>query len=410
MKSIFYGWKITWALAITQTVSYGVLYYGFGVFTKVIEQEFAWSRAETSGAFSLALLISGLLGFVVGSHVDKNGARFLMTMGSIIATAMVFAWSLVVDLKSFYLVQAGIGVAMSAVLYPVAFTVIAVWFRSKRPKAMLVVTFVAGLASTIFIPLETYLLEIMSWREALRVLALIIGLTTIPLHAFIIKRRPADIGLEPDGIKPQTKDLQIMPEIQISRKEAFRSQSFWWYSLSFALSALTINAIATHLVPLLLERGLTSSTVAAAAGSVGLMQLAGRIVFTPLNGRLPLKTISAITFATHTVALIILYTLFSGISVWLFVLFYGIGNGAITLARAALIANSYGAKNFGSISGSMAIFIALTQAIAPIGAGFLHDLAQSYNPVLITLIITSLVASIAVYVAQNQAKNIKRDS
>ena len=410
MKNLFYGWKIIWALAITQTVGYGVLYYGFGVFTKAIEHEFAWSRAQTSGAFSLALLISGLLAFVVGNHVDKNGARVLMTMGSIIATAMVFAWSFVDNLKSFYLVQAGIGVAMSTILYPVAFTVVAVWFRFKRPKAMLVVTFVAGLASTIFIPLETYLLKIMTWREALRVLALILGLTTIPLHALVIRRRPEDIGLEPDGIKPQTNSGQIIPEIQISRKQAFKSQSFWWYSLAFALSALTINAIATHLVPLLLERGLTSTTVAAAAGSVGLMQLAGRIVFTPLNGRLPLKAISAITFATHTVALIILYTLFSGVGLWLFVIFYGIGNGAITLARAALIADSYGAKNFGSISGSMAIFIALTQALAPIGAGFLHDIAQSYKPVLLTLIFTSLVASVAVYIAQSQSNKKKQDS
>lgn len=402
MKNIYYGWKITWALAITQTVSYGILYYGFGVFIKVIENEFAWSRIQSSGAFSLALLISGLAAFLVGTLVDKYGARWLMTAGSILASLLVFAWSNVNNLKDFYLVQAGIGLAMSAILYPVAFTVVAVWFRFKRPMAMLIVTFVAGLASTIFIPFETYLLSIMDWRSALKILALVLALTTIPLHALVIKRRPEDIAKLPDGLELDLKNSAIKAEKSISTKEAFKMPSFWWFSLAFALSALTVNAIATHLVPLLTERHYSPTLVAAAAGSVGIMQLAGRIVFTPLNGRVSLRTISAITFATHTIALIILAFSLSGYGLWAFVIFYGIGNGAITLARAALIADTYGAASYGAISGGMAIFIALTQAAAPLGAGLLHDFSGSYQLVVLTLAAASAIAAFAVYKAQEK--------
>ena len=402
MKNIYYGWKITWALAITQTVSYGVLYYGFGVFTKVIENEFSWSRVQTSGAFSLALLISGLSAFFVGSIVDKYGARLIMTLGSILATVMVFAWSYLTRLRDFYLLQAGIGLAMSAILYPVAFTVIAVWFRYKRPRAMLIVTFVAGLASTIFIPFESYLLEIMDWRAALRVLALVLAFSTIPLHALVLKRRPEDIGKLPDGLELDITNTETAPEKSITTKEAFKMPSFWWFSLAFALSALTVNAIAAHLVPLLSERHYSTALVASAAGSVGIMQLAGRIVFTPLNGKIPMRLVSAITFITHTIALLILALFVSTTGLWLFVIFYGIGNGAITLARAALIADSYGAANYGAISGAMAIFIALTQAIAPLGAGLLHDYSGSYETVIFSLAAASAVAAFAVYKAQRK--------
>jgi len=116
-----------------------------------------------------------------------------------------------------------------------------------------------------------------------------------------------------------------------------------------------------------------------------------------------LRAISAITFATHTVALLILAFFLSNTGLWLFVIFYGIGNGAITLARAALIADAYGAASYGAISGAMAIFIALTQAIAPLGAGLLHDYSGSYRVVILTLATASMIAALAVYKAQNSS-------
>ena len=155
----YYGWRIAWALAITQTIGYGILYYGFGVLIKPMEAELGWSRAETSGAFSLALLVAGLCAIPVGRWVDRRGARGLMTAGSALGALLVLAWAHVQSLTALYLLATGLGLAMSAVLYEVAFTVTAVWFRRERPRAMLIITLVAGLASTIFIPLETWLIQ-----------------------------------------------------------------------------------------------------------------------------------------------------------------------------------------------------------------------------------------------------------
>ena len=393
----YYGWRMVWALAVTQTVGFGVLYYTFSVFIAPMEAELGWTRTQTSGAFSLALLLSGVGALPAGRFVDKHGARGLMTAGSLLGALLVFAWSGVQSLSVFYLVQGAIGLVMAAVLYDVAFTVVAVWFRRDRASALLVVTLVAGLASTIFIPLTTFLTEVFGWRDALKILALILGLTTVPLHALVLRRRPRDLGLEPDGVSPTPSPL--LPERSVRVNEALRAPSFWWLSSAFSLSRMTMIAVAAHLVPLLAERGFAPTTVAAAAGSVGLFQLAGRLFFTPATSRLPLTTLTAGVFGFHVAALLVLLLVPGLTSIWLFAALFGMANGAGTLARAALVADTFGAGHYGSINGAMATLIAVVQTVAPLGAGALHDAFGSYNPVLWVLVgVSSLAALLVVQV------------
>lgn len=403
----YYGWRIVWALAVTQTVGFGVLYYAFSVFIGPMEAELGWSRAQTSGAFSLALLLSGVGALPAGRFVDKHGARWLMSLSSLLGALLVFAWSGVQSLTVFYLLQGAIGLVMAAVLYDVAFTVIAVWFRRDRARALLIVTLVAGLASTIFIPLTTFLVEMFGWREALKVLALILGGTTVPLHAATLRRHPRDLNLEPDGVSQATSPLRA--EHTIRPTEALRAPTFWWLSSAFSLSRITMIAVAAHIVPLLYERGYTPTTVAAAAGSIGLMQLAGRLFFTPATGRVPLTTLTAVTFGFHVAALLILLLLPGLASVWLFAAFFGMANGAGTLARAALVADTFGAAHYGSINGAMATIIAVVQTVAPLGAGALHDAFGSYTPVLWTLTGVSSLAALLVVQAQPRKEGAYAD-
>src|SRR5437867_7132441 len=89
----FYGLAIVFALSLTETTSYGILYYAFSVFLPSIEKEMGWSRAQTTGAFSLALLLSGLAAIPAGRWLDRHGARVLMTLGSSLAAVLVLAWS-----------------------------------------------------------------------------------------------------------------------------------------------------------------------------------------------------------------------------------------------------------------------------------------------------------------------------
>jgi MFS family permease len=379
-------------LAVTQTIGYGILYYAFSVFVKPMEAELGWSRAQTSLAFSLALLVEGVLALPIGRWIDKHGARGLMTLGSVLGSGFVVAWAYVNNLTTLYLVWLGIGVASAMVLYPVAFTVIAVWFRRLRAKAMLVVTLTAGLASTVFIPLCTYLIAALEWRSALLVLASLLALTTIPLHALVLRRRPQDLGLSPDGDVSLKKPIGVA----VTHQAATRSATFWLLTLAFALSSLTSIVIAAHLVPMLTERGYASNVVAFAAGSVGLMQLAGRVFYTPLSERFSLFWVSAVFFSLHGLALLCLLALPGAWGLWLFAGLFGIANGSLSLAKASLVAETYGAANYGSISGSMTSLIAFTTTFAPLGAGALHDAANTYQAVLWFLVTASLIAVVAV--------------
>ncbi len=405
MTKYYYGWNITWALAVTQTVGFGILFYAFSVFITPMEAELGWTRAESSGAFSAALLVSGLVAMPFGNWVDKHGARLLMTLGSSFGVVLVLLWSLSSSLIGFYLIQAAIGLVMAATFYEVAFTVVAVWFRKKRITAMLIITFLAGLASTIFIPLSTYLIETMYWRDALRVLALILAIFTIPLHAFVLRQNPETLGLTPEG---QSQE-QSEQEKHLSKQDALKSSSFWWLAAAFTLDRITIIAIAAHSVPMLLEKGYSPAIVAAATGSIGIMQVFGRLLFTPNSQRFSLTKLSAITFLFHTLGLLSLVFISGIASIWIFAAFHGMSNGAGTLARAALVAETYGSKHYGSINGSMVTIIAITQTIAPLGAGALHDLYGNYTLALIVLAALSGLAALAVLQIKD-SKELNHDS
>ena len=393
----FWGWRIAWALAVTQTFGFGVLFYTFGVLIVPMEAELGWSRAQTSGAFSLALLLSGLMAVPAGRVVDRWGARWLMTAGSAGAAVLVFAWSYVETLPALYLVQAGIGLAMAAVLYDVAFTVIANWFRRDRIRAMLVVTFLAGLASTIFIPLATALVEAVGWRDTLRVLAIVLGGVTVPLHAFVLRHRPESMGLHPDGVT-DTGGRAAPAEPNTRLQGALRTGRFWWLSTAFALDRIAIVAIAAHSVALLLERGHSAALVAAVAGSIGLMQVVGRVVFAPASRHASLTRLASVTYGVRALGLLALLTLPGIVGMTVFAGLFGLANGASTLARAGLVAEAFGSAHYGSINGAMTTFTAFAQTVAPAAMGVLRDTTGGYAAAL--WILTALAIASALLVTR----------
>jgi MFS family permease len=186
----------------------------------------------------------------------------------------------------------------------------------------------------------------------------------------------------------------------VGAKEALRQPAFWWLSLGFALSKATSIALTIHMVPMLSEKGYAPALVAMAAGGVGVMQLAGRIIYTPFSERVSLFYLSAAFMACYVLGLLSLVFLPGGIGLWAFVLFFGLANGSISLAKPALIAEIYGAKHYGSISGSMTSVVTVAQTIAPFGAGALHGLSGDYNLVLWLFALLAAISALATWLAR----------
>jgi MFS family permease len=185
-----YGWRIVAVLAVTETISWGALYYAFAVFLPSMQRELARSKTELTGAFSLALATSALAAVPVGRWLGRHSPRALMTAGSLGAALLVLAWSQVHQLLLFYLIWVGIGLAMACVLYEAAFTVVTKWFRERRRQALTAVTLVGGFASFVFSPLSDWLIDAQGWRDALIALAILLAAVTVPLHALFLRPAP----------------------------------------------------------------------------------------------------------------------------------------------------------------------------------------------------------------------------
>lgn len=407
-RRVYYGWVMVVTLAITETTSWGILFYSFAVFLKPMGEELGWSRGAMTGAYSLALALSGVAALPVGRWLDRHGPRLLMTAGSCIAVLLVVAWAAVQSLAVFYIVWAGIGVVMAAVLYEPAFQVVATWFRRKRGRALTVLTFLAGFASVIYIPLAGWLVQVQGWRGALVTLAVILAVGTIPLHALILRRSPGDMELTVDGeaAAPGEGSVAATPERSLTTREALRGAAFWLLAAAFFLNGLGGGAIIVHFVPFLTDQGYGAGFAASMAGAIGVLALPGRLIFTPLGDRVPRSLLTALIFTFQAIAFVVLLTVQSTAGVLLFVALFGMGFGAITPMRASLVAEFYGPASYGSISGVLAFFLTGARAGGPLGAGIAFDLTGSYRAILWVLMVLALVGAVAVLLAEMSARRV----
>lgn len=380
----YYGWTITWTLALTETVSWGILFYAFSALLVPMQEEFGWSATAITGAYSLSMLVAGLAAPFVGRWLDRRGARGLMTAGSILGTALVFTWSRIDTLPGFYLLWIGIGLATAATLYEPAFTVLTQWFDRGRSKAMLIVTIAGGFASTIFLPLTGWLEQRYDWRTALVFLAVILGVTTIPSHGLLLRGKPEDLAIPIDGDDPeqQTGEGRAPAKRSVRPAVAIHSAGFRWMSIAFFLQTLASIAIGVHMIAFLIERGDGATFAAAATGLIGAAQVAARIVTTLLERRVPLVTLTAIVFLLQAAALVLLLIWVSPAGVIASVILLGMGRGAITLIRPGLLADLYGRQHFGTINGAQTMIVAAARALAPVATGAAYTLADGYPPVI----------------------------
>jgi MFS family permease len=368
-RRIYYGWVIVAALSVTETVTWGIVYYGFPVFLRPMERDLGASRIAVTAAFSIGLGVSALAGIPVGRIIDRRGPRVIMTAGSCLASVLTFAWARVETLPALYAVWFGLGLAMAATLYEPAFTAVVSWFRRGRERALLTVTLVAGLASTIFMPIEAWLLERLGWRASLTTLAVVLAVITIPIHALLLRRGTAALAV-PVGEAPGPPSMTL--------GEAARTLVFWVLSVAFFVGNFATAAVTTHLIPYLVDRGYTPAVAAAVIGWTGAMQLPGRMLFVPISARLGARTMVGAVFFGQALGIAQLPLLVRVGTLLPFILLQGAANGMATLARASSLAEIFGARNYGAIGGAVALGANGARAVGPVGASVLLLALGSY--------------------------------
>jgi MFS family permease len=361
------------ALCLTQITSWGILYYAFPVALASITASTGWSATAATAAFSAGLIVSALAGIPVGHWLDRYGPRRVMTAGSLLAAPATVGIALAPSYGWFVAAWLVAGLAMAAVFYQAAFAALTRWYGDRRVRALTAVTLVAGLASTVFAPLTHVLLDHLDWRTTYLVLAGVLAVVTVPLHALALTppwRRVEGQGAP--GADPDGPDRRRVPA------EA-RTPGFVLLSAALMLAAFGLYAASLTLIPLLTGRGVSAGLAATTLGLLGAGQLLGRLGYGPLATRTS-PTRRSVTIIVASAATIAVLAVLTGPPALLVAaaIAMGAARGAGTLLQATVVAERWGTARYGALSGLFSAPITVASAVAPWGGTALAELVGSY--------------------------------
>lgn len=394
------------ALCVTEITSWGALYYAFPVMVSTVSRDTGWSTAVLMGAFSTGAVTAALAGIVVGRLIDARGPRAIMTAGSVLGVLGALAVAAAPNLPLFYAAWVLAGLAQSALLYPPAFAALTGWYGPRRVRALTTLTLVAGFASTVFAPLVAELLDHMSWRAVYVVLACVVGVVTLPLHAFCLSARwpsraeraaAEAAGSAEDSGDPGTPEtVSAAVSWHDHARAVVRSRAFVALTAAMAVAAFGMYAATVNLVPLLTARGLGTHLAAVGLGLCGAGQVLGRLFYVPIASRTSPRARTFVVLAVAAVTVVVLGMLPGPAGVLLAVaVLAGAARGVYTLLQATAVSDRWGTRAFGRINGVFSAPLTAIIALAPGGGALAADLAGGYPAGYTVLAILTLGGAVA---------------
>jgi MFS family permease len=389
--NLFFGWWVVFASAAVLFLTGGTFFYGFGALFNPMVNEFGWSRAATSFAFSLRSEVGGIAAPIVGFLVDRVGPRRLMVFGVATVAAGYVALSQVQDLVSFYAAIVVIAIGMSAAAGPVSIAAVARWFRRRRGRALAVLAMGAG-SSGVMVVVLSALISAFDWRNALLIIAGLQMAISLPL-ALSIRNSPADMGLEPDGDLPPAVDENgepvtpglVEPE-GLTAGRALRTGAFWRLAISLLVGNLGAIAIFVHLIPFLTKNvDMSEGLAAACVTAMVLLSLIGRFGFGYLADSLDKRLVMGVSHGLLALAVLLFATVYEPWQVLYALPLFGIGWGGVIPVRPALQADVFGMRAFGAIQGLMFTIATFGALIGPVWAGWMYDQTESYRLAFVVL-------------------------
>ena len=378
---------ILWVLSLGQLITWGLVYYTFPLFVVPMERELGWSRDQLYGALSAGLLVAGLCSIPVGAWIDRGHGRLLMTGGSVLAAALLLLWSQIQTLPMLYVLWIGLGACQSVTLYEPAFAVITRVYGPRYKQAILIMTFLGGLASTFGIPFAQLLIERISWRPTLEAMAAIILAVGIFIHWLFVPgpgEKPLPIGESPAAGAGRKSPLAA----------AVRVPAFWGLVIAFAGYGLAFSAMSFHLIPLLAERKVEMGVIMAIIALIGPMQVVGRVLLMAGQRHVTTVQLGAGIYFAFPISMAMLALGISDVyGLILFAILYGVANGLITILRGMAVPEFIGPEGYGVVSGALTMPTNVMRAAGPLLGAFAWSFFGDYTPVLWGLSAIMLVAA-----------------
>ena len=375
--TFFYGYTIVISCFIIQAIGIGT-YIAFGVFFKPLLADFGWSRATLSGAHSLALIIAGFLGILVGRLNDRFGPRVVMTvtgfffgLGFLLMSGLNNVWQLYL----FYGVLVGIGLSSIDVI---ALTTTARWFVRRRGMMTGIVKVGTGAGLLVMPLVASILIAGSGWRTSYIVFGATVMVLLIAIGQ-LLRRDPARVGLLPDGNRETQTAKSNLAETGFYLHEALRTRQFWTICLAYLATMFCVLIIMVHIVPHATDAGISSTTAAGILSTIGGISMAGRFVIGIAIDRIGNRLSMIICLILFISALLWLQMARELWMLYLFAVVYGFAHGGLLTVVSPIVAEYFGLRSHGVLFGIVFFSSTVGGAIGPVIAGHIFDITGSYS-------------------------------
>jgi MFS family permease len=390
---LFYGWIIVAVSFVTLFLVVGTR-FSLGIFYLEILEEYGWTRGETAGAFSTMLVVHAIFSLAVGVLFDKLGPRRLFPLGGVAIAIGFAACSQIRSIWQLYVFLGGIAaVGVSTLAFVPHMALVPNWFVRRRGTATGIVYAGIGSGQLALAPLIQTMVSSIGWRAAFLVLAAAILLIVVPLTAIFQRRRPEEMGLHPDGL-PATATGLVAPDEQAHAIQstahksgdwtifrAMRTWQFWLLMVTGTGLGMNLNTLMVHQMAFLTDVGYSKLLGASLLGVVGGLRSLGGLSLGSLSDHVGREMAYTLGSLAAFVGIMLLMSIQDTSQPWrlyLFVLMYGLGYGALGPVYAAATADLFPGKHLGTIFGVLEAGYGLGGAIGAYLAGYLFDVLGHY--------------------------------
>ena len=406
----FYGWVIVAVAFVTMGVGVNAR-TAFSLLFPPILDEFGWERGVTAGAFSFGFLVSAVLSPSLGRLMDRRGPRVVMEMGVGLMAAGLMLAPLVRQPWHLY---ATLGVLVGGGSICVSYTgqslFLPRWFVRRRGLAMSLAFSGVGVGSIILLPWLQSLIGRAGWRAACWALGILVLALLAPLN-LLLRRRPEDLGLAPDGddippgaVANRTANVVDPAWVAVdwTLGRAIRTARFWWIAVGYFSGLFAWYAVQVHQTKYLVEIGFSPTYAAWALGFVSLVGIPGQIALGHLSDRIGREwvwTAGSLGFAVCYLALLVLRDFPTPALLYVMVLSQGMLGYGLTSVVGAIPAEIFEGRHYGTIFGALMLASIAGGAAGPWVTGALHDATGSYTPAFSVAIACSALSAVAIWLA-----------
>ena len=389
---LFYGYIIAIAAFFITAVAWGTM-YNFGLFFQPLLTEFGWTRAGTSGAYSLSFFLYGLFSIIGGRLTDRFGPRIIVMISGLLVGLGYLLMSQVHTIWQLYILYGAlIGIGMSGTYVPLI-SAVSRWFTKRRGLMSGIVVSGVGFGGVIMPPIASQLILNYGWRNAYIIFGALV-LAVIIIAAQCLRPDPRQVGLLPYG-EIAAKSGNSGSEAQgFSIQEAIHTKQFWVLFVAYLFYGTLVNGVIVHIVPHAVDIGVSAVSAVSILSVIGGLTIAGGLLLGGTSDRIGKKQANIIAFVLMAVAL---FVLIAARELWMFYLFavlFGFGWGGVSALMSPAVAELFGLKAHGAILGMVLFISTVGGGIGPLVAGRIFDITGSYQLVFLICAVFSVAGLI----------------